>query len=230
MSEYYESFPTRPCLCDRCGTDRVCIIVYDDTLFDEKGGLAHPVVTPFACPKCDVYLIFCVDTGPPGGIWEVISRSPTSGHWDWLPESMRAPAAKAGFTIRQNGPPLPKRFFLDLAGTTWISDGRNAFNMRQKTEDPTAEPASRALQATWPSWCTGTALELSAPYTRRTGEPLVVDCGDIVIPANMVTFVSELYPGAMWEAAGVRAPAVALLEGVPVAFVMPVADLPVGPG
>jgi len=213
---------TTPGPCDRCATARVCLVLPIDEVLDEQGEFRDDLQEKWACPECDVFPVFNIDDTVDGGIWQWVSRDPTHPEWAWLPDWMRAPAAKFGLCVDQWTHEGGACVFVDICGVTWVTDGKHVLSLREKTADETSPRASLFFQAGWPTWHTGTAVGLSDPYQRKPDEPHVVDCGSVVIPARSATLVAELYPGATWEASGFPNPAVASLDGVPVAMVTPV--------
>lgn len=209
-----------------CGVQRVCLAPSNEELLDEKGELRVPLPpSKWGCPACDVFQTFCIDDSVEGGIWDYISRDPADAAWAWLPEPMRAPLAKIGFTVGcWEFPPTSFRLYFHFRGETWVSDSKNAFSFRTKTADPTMPALDKWALGNLPGWRTFEQAAVSDPSTRADGIE-VIQVGDVPLPASVVRAVAEMYPGASWEARGEPAPAVALLDGAPVAVVMPLAPL-----
>jgi hypothetical protein len=103
--------PTVPIVCKECWIGRVCVIL------DAWQGEPEPEPPPrFGCPRCEVVLGPCVDSA---GIYVGALRHPAHSFWEWAPESMREPIARAGIG---GGPSYPSAFACFYDGGVWIGD------------------------------------------------------------------------------------------------------------
>jgi len=209
-----------------CGTQRVCLVMPFEELLDEQGQIREPLVEKWACPACDVFPTFCIDDSVEGGVWDYVSRDSKDAAWSWLPEPRRAPLAKFGFTVGMWEVPATEiRVFFIYGGQTWVTNGKSAFSLQAKTSDEVSWLASQWAEKSLPGCRTREPAVVSAPFKRAPGGVDAVRVGTLVLPADDVHAVAEMYPGATWEAKGGVNPAVAILSGAPVAVVMPLVPL-----
>jgi len=237
-----------PGRCPDCHEELVCVNI-DPWDGKDVGKIPPP---RFACPFHDVWLTECFDAGDPkdptykGGCWHAVLRDVADPAWHFLPEAMRAPAMRWGFTLHYPGPFLPyPRFRVGVCdGKTWVGDrgtlllvgpaeeadaviARADFQVSPASALPRVQAKHRVSEAQlaplvrWPG--DGYVYEETSVVAEKSVE-MHVRVGDVRIPTWVVSLVGELYGDVRWLARGDKERVVAVRGDEVVAVAMPLKE------
>lgn len=225
------------CSRDGCGETLICVVLES---WDGKGKMPPP---RFACPEHDVWLSFCFDDGDPEdekyaeGLYEAALRDPSAPAWRWLPESMRAAAARAGFGMH-HAIAFPHVLVGLHAGRAWATDRSNLICIGEAHHLRDAEAelhssqrdaerhrlADRHFSVVFGGIAADAAPRLRTKATDAGHGPMwdrFVAFGEAVVPGWVVSMVEEIYPGCTWVGGGRLDPVAARACGEIVAVAMP---------
>lgn len=203
--------------CPTCDVPMVLLAPRDDEtdLFFKGKDPNAALPMRYACPKCEVFEIFCYDND--ANLWAYQARDSEHSDWAWLPAWMRRPCIDAEFGIEDmhSGVVRP----LDVDGIRWW--------FKRGTILSTLVPASDGAEASRADLnkAIGDRIALVSDTAIYGYAYPNLDLGmvgeDVYVLPHFITLVHALYPGCQWKTGRPLDPAAAIVDGKVVALVMP---------
>jgi hypothetical protein len=131
------------------------------------------------------------------------------------PEWMRSACSRHRYSAGRS------LFLVNVGGAMWIADGCSAISSKEPATSECPDGRGRSLEERLAEMRAPVSPGRRGPYSRTLGGH-VVAFGPRCIASGYVDLIADLYPSATWEQlAQSPHPVVAVVDGAPVAIVMP---------